>query len=46
MASAINREKNSKEWKREWKLNLIEKENKNWDDLYESLISGFRLTPE
>jgi putative endonuclease len=46
MASAINREKNIKEWKREWKLNLIEKENKNWDDLYESLISGFRPTPE
>lgn len=25
MVSAINREKNIKEWKREWKLNLIEK---------------------
>lgn len=46
MVSAINREKHIKEWKREWKLNLIEKVNKNWDDLYESLMSGFRPAPE
>lgn len=32
--SAIEREKRMKAWKREWKVNLIEKENKNWDDLY------------
>jgi putative endonuclease len=31
---AIKREKQIKKWKREWKLNLIEKENKNWSDLY------------
>ncbi|MDO8483257.1 MAG: GIY-YIG nuclease family protein [bacterium] len=31
--SAIHREKQIKKWKREWKLNLIEKENPEWKDL-------------
>ena len=30
---AIEREKNLKKWKRAWKLTLIEKENRNWNDL-------------
>ncbi|WP_435254671.1 GIY-YIG nuclease family protein [Tenacibaculum sp. A30] len=30
---AIKREKNMKKWKREWKINLVIKENPNWDDL-------------
>lgn len=34
---AANREKNMKDWKREWKINLIEKENPDWRDLYEEL---------
>jgi putative endonuclease len=38
MESAIHREKCIKEWKRKWKLELIEKSNPNWDDLYEKLI--------
>ena len=33
--SAINREKQIKKWKRDWKLKLIEKENHNWTDRYE-----------
>ncbi|MCK5123451.1 MAG: GIY-YIG nuclease family protein [Candidatus Pacebacteria bacterium] len=32
--SAIQREKQMKKWKREWKLKLIEKENPCWIDLY------------
>ena len=32
---AIRREKNIKAWKRKWKLQLIEKLNPNWDDLYD-----------
>ncbi len=35
--SAINREKQIKKWKRAWKLELIEKENPEWIDLYESI---------
>ena len=30
---AVTREKQLKKWKRIWKLNLIEKENPNWNDL-------------
>ena len=35
--SAINREKQIKKWKRVWKLKLIEKDNPEWIDLYESI---------
>lgn len=38
MESAIQREKTIKEWKRAWKLNLIEKTNPDWVDLYETLL--------
>jgi putative endonuclease len=30
---AIKREKNMKKWKRQWKIDLIEKDNINWEDL-------------
>ncbi len=36
--AAIAREKQMKKWKRQWKINLIEKENPDWDDLYEKLL--------
>ena len=32
--SAIKREKQLKAWKRQWKVELIEKENMEWKDLY------------
>ncbi len=35
---AIKREKLIKKWKRDWKYNLIERDNPNWDDLYEELF--------
>ena len=34
---AIAREKHIKKWNRKWKIELIEKMNFNWDDLYEGL---------
>ncbi|MBN1805170.1 MAG: GIY-YIG nuclease family protein [Sedimentisphaerales bacterium] len=34
---AITREKNIKKWKRKWKMELIEKSNPNWEDLYDTL---------
>jgi putative endonuclease len=37
--SAIAREKALKKWNREWKINLIEQNNPNWDDLYFKIIS-------
>jgi putative endonuclease len=38
MDAAIAREKAIKEWKRAWKLRLIERENPEWQDLYETLL--------
>ncbi len=38
MESAIMREKRVKGWKRSWKLNLIERMNPDWKNLYHSLI--------
>ncbi len=38
MESAIKREKSIKDWKRAWKLELIEKENPTWRDLYEEIL--------
>jgi putative endonuclease len=38
MESAIRREKAIKEWKRKWKLELIEKTNLTWQDLYASIL--------
>jgi putative endonuclease len=32
--AAIQREKTMKKWKRYWKINLIERENPHWEDLY------------
>jgi len=34
ISEAIHREKTLKKYKREWKINLIERENPTWDDLY------------
>ena len=35
--SAITREKQMKFWKREWKINLIERTNPNWNDLSDNI---------
>ncbi len=37
VASAIRREKQLKKWKRSWKIELIEKKNPEWKDLYYEL---------
>ena len=34
---AIQKEKQLKTWKREWKINLIEKNNLEWRDLYSEI---------
>lgn len=34
---AIQREKTMKKWPRRWKINLIERENPHWIDLYPQL---------
>ncbi|MDO8490411.1 MAG: GIY-YIG nuclease family protein [Dehalococcoidia bacterium] len=37
MEEAIKREKQLKGWKRKWKVEMIERANPNWLDLYETL---------
>ena len=44
MEPAIIREKRIKEWRRSWKIELIEKGNPTWRDLAEDL--GFDRLPE
>jgi putative endonuclease len=36
--NAIEREKQLKNWHRDWKINLIEKVNPYWNDLYENIF--------
>jgi putative endonuclease len=38
MESAIMREKRLKDWKRAWKLRLVESKNPVWVDLYETIV--------
>jgi putative endonuclease len=34
LEAAMQREKRIKSWKRDWKVELIEKDNPHWIDLY------------
>jgi putative endonuclease len=36
--NAIMREKEIKKWRRAWKIELIEKDNPDWKDLYPEII--------
>ena len=38
MVLAIQREKQMKKWNRDWKIQLIENDNPEWHDLYDSLV--------
>ncbi|MGV3573270.1 MAG: GIY-YIG nuclease family protein [Ramlibacter sp.] len=38
VVAAIAREKQLKNWKRDWKIALIERENPDWADLYPALL--------
>jgi putative endonuclease len=44
MTEAIQREKSLKRYKRDWKLNLIDRENPDWIDLY-PVITGQLVPP-
>jgi putative endonuclease len=39
IGKAITREKQMKKWKRQWKIELIEKSNPQWNDLYNDAIN-------
>jgi putative endonuclease len=52
MEAAIRHEKRIKKWRRDWKLELIEKTNPYWNDLWpqitgsEAEVAGFPLSRE
>jgi putative endonuclease len=39
VTAAIKREKQIKRWRRDWKIEMIEKENPAWDDLFNTICS-------
>jgi putative endonuclease len=41
MEEAIRREKQLKEWRRNWKIELIEKLNPTWRDLFEEMCGAW-----
>ncbi|MCB1721570.1 MAG: GIY-YIG nuclease family protein [Rhodospirillales bacterium] len=38
--NAIRREKQIKNWKRQWKINVINEYNPHWEDLYNGIATG------
>jgi len=45
MVEAIQREKSLKRYLRDWKINLIERDNPHWVDLYEEMMRMPTLPP-
>jgi putative endonuclease len=43
IALAIAREKRLKRWNRAWKIKLIEKDNSDWNDLYDRFVGEIAL---
>jgi|WetSurMetagenome_2_1015567.scaffolds.fasta_scaffold05747_3 putative endonuclease len=42
LESAVKREKQLKNWHRQWKINLIEEKNKDWKDLYSEIADPYQ----
>ena len=45
VTEARGREYEMKKWRRDWKINVIERDNPNWDDLYPVLIGAQLIKP-
>ena len=43
LKSVIKREKQLKNWHRQWKINSIESKNKEWGDLYSEIEDPLKL---
>ena len=41
LENMVARERQLKEWHRNWKMRLIIKQNPNWDDLYPQVLEAF-----
>ncbi len=45
LENMVARERQLKEWNRNWKIALIEQTNPNWDDLYDALLQANGYAP-
>ncbi len=43
LSKAVRREKQLKNWHRQWKINLIESANKDWKDLYTEISDPIKI---
>ena len=43
LQSAVKREKQLKNWHRQWKIHLIESKNKAWKDLYPEIEDPLKI---
>ena len=43
LSKAVRREKQLKNWHRQWKINLIESVNKDWKDLYTEISDPIKI---
>ena len=43
LTNALKREKQLKNWHRQWKINLIESINKDWKDLYTEISDPLKI---
>ena len=43
LTNAVKREKQLKNWHRQWKINLIESVNKDWIDLYSEISDPIKI---
>lgn len=46
MSTAIQRAKSLKRWPRQWKINLIERDNPHWNDLFHQLMTWTPVKPQ
>jgi len=44
IGAAILREKRIKRWRRDWKIEMIEKQNEDWHDLWPALVAASEVT--
>ena len=45
-AAAVKRERLMKRWRRDWKIELIERNNPTWRDLYSDALREFGYDPQ
>jgi putative endonuclease len=43
LENAVKREKQLKNWHRQWKINLIQEKNKGWKDLYSEIADPVKI---